>query len=146
MRAFMRKRLDGSFVPACEVSEKLAKRLAPNELIEIDWHSRSTRSVRWNKRYRAMLQLVHANTDQFKSDDDVHMWLKLKTHLYDAVIDLGGGAKAYMVKSIAFDAMTAEEWEAWWPRAVDVVMQEILPGIGRAEAEHEIEKVAGLAA
>ncbi len=146
MKTFMRKRLDGSFVPACEVSERLAKRVSVNELIELDWASRNTRSVQWNKRYRAMLELIHANSDKFKSDDDVHMWLKLKTHLYDAVIELPDGSKAYLVKSIAFDSMTADEWTAWWPRAVDVVMLEILPGIKRSEAEYEIEKVAGLAA
>lgn len=146
MRAFLRKNLNGSFSPACEVSERLARRISVNELIEVDWNSRQTRSVKWNKRYRAMLQLIHANSEQFKSDDDVHMWLKLKTHLYDAVIELPDGGKAYMVKSIAFDVMTAEEWEAWWTRAVDVVMQEILPGIERPEVEREIEKVAGLAA
>lgn len=146
MKAFLRRRLDGSFVPACEVSEKLAKRITVNELIEVDWCSRNTRSVQWNKRYRAMLQLIHANSEQFKSDDAVHMWLKLKTQFYDAVIELPNGEKAYMVRSVAFDVMTAEEWAQWWVKAVDIVMQEILPGIGRREVEHEIEKVAGLAA
>lgn len=146
MRAFLAKQLNGSFKPACEVSEKLARRVSVNELIEVDWVSRNTRSVKWNKRYRAMLQLIHANSKQFKSDDAVHMWLKLKTQLYDAVIELPNGEKAYMVKSVAFDVMTAEEWAQFWVKAVDVVMQEILPGIARREVEHEIEKVAGLAA
>lgn len=146
MKAFLRKRLDGSFIPACEVSERLAKRISINELIEVDWVSRNTRSVQWNKRYRALLQLIHANSEQFKSDDDVHMWLKLRTHLYDAVIELPDGGKAYLVKSIAFDSMTADEWSAWWTRAVDVVMQDILPSVKRSEAEYEIEKAAGLAA
>lgn len=146
MRAFLRKRLDGSFVPACETSERLAKRVAVDELIETDWKSKSTRSVKWHRRYRAMLQLIYANSERFKSDDDVHLWLKHKTGFYDAMFEDANGGKWYVVRSIAFDCMTADEWEQWWQKAIDVVAAEILPGIELPVIEYEIQKVAGLAA
>jgi len=146
VRTFLMKQINGSFAPACEVSEKLAKKVAPGELIEVDWASRKTRSVKWHRRYWGLLSIIQANSERFRSADDVHMWLKMQTGLYDAVIELSDGNKAYMVRSVAFDVMTADEWTAWWPKAIDVVSREILPGIPLPSVEQEIERAAGLAA
>lgn len=146
MRTFLRKKLDGSFVPACEMSEHLARKISVDELIEIDWPSRKTRSGKWHKRYWGLLRLIYQNTERFKSEQDVHFWLKRETGLFDGCVDLPDGSKAYFVKSISYDEMTADEWADYWKRAVDVVHREILPTVDLPMIEYEIEKCAGLAA
>ena len=151
MRVFLRKRLDGALAPACDTSELLTRKLTPGEAIEVDWKSRNTRSVKWHRRYFALCNLIFANCDgidvngqriDFSSVEAVHMSLKGLAGLYDAMIVLPDGTRAMLIRSIAFDKMTAEEWAMAWPRLIDVVHQRILPGICRMELENEISKLA----
>ena len=78
---------------------------------------------------------------EFNSTDAVHMTLKGLAGLYDAMIVLPDGTKALLIRSIAFDKMTADEWAQAWPRLIDVVHQKILPGIGREVVENEIARL-----
>lgn len=151
MIAFLSKRLDGSLAPACETSERIARKLGVGEAIEIDIKTRNTRSVAWHKKYWALCTLIFNNCEhikvgaeliEVKSPDHVHMLLKLKAGLFDAVIKLPDGSKAYVVKSIAFDEMTADEWAAYWQKIIDVVHRDILPTVPEADLEDEITKCA----
>lgn len=138
-------------MPACETSERLARKLSPGEAIELDWKSRNTRSVAWHKKYWALCSLIYANVEhvklgtelvKVKSPDHVHLILKLKAGMYDAIVKLPDGSKAYVVQSIAFDEMTADEWAAAWTKIINVVHEEILPGIEDSVLEEEIARVA----
>lgn len=151
MRSFLRKRLDGSFVPACEMSEHLSRRISVDELIEIDWPSRKTRSGKWHKRYFSLLRLIMFHCEgmdgvEFKNENVVHFWLKGQAKLYDAEIRLPDGSKMYLIKSISYDEMTADEWAEYWKVAIPIVQTRILPTISIPSIEYEIEKCAGLAA
>lgn len=142
MRVFLQKRGDGLLAPACETSEALVARLATGEAIEADWKTRNTRSVQWHRRYFALCNLIYQNCEEFRSVEDVHLQLKARAGLYDSLITLPNGTQAMLVRSIAFDNMTADEWAQAWPRLLDVVHQEILPGIELPEVEDEIARLA----
>lgn len=194
---FLVKTLAG-LKPACETSEAFARKVGVGEVIEVECKTRNTRSVQWHRRYFGLLRLIYSNTERFRSEDDVHFYLKAETGTFDSVVlmphgtepadvsekmlDIGvaefvkGGLfpknaspdemafmraevarcfremhaagpaeKAYFVKSIAFDKMTAEEWPKYWERALDVLFTDIMPGIDRDEALLEIERCAGYA-
>jgi hypothetical protein len=145
MRAFLAKSATG-FKPACEVSEKAFRKMDRDELLECDIKSRNTRSVAWHRRYWALCRLCYQNSEQFKSEDDVHWYLKCETHTFDKVIQLESGERIYFVKSIAFDQMTADEWAVFWKKALDVLYRNVIPGIDRDEALAEIDRCAGMAA
>lgn len=152
MRVFLQKRLDGSLAPACETSEKLARKLALGEACEVDWKSRNTRSVQWHRRYFALCNLVYQNCEyidigggeliEVRSVEHVHLILKAMAGLFDGMVKLADGTKAMLIKSIAFDAMTADEWAGAWKQIIDVVHAKILPGVPVSEIENEIAKVA----
>lgn len=151
MRAFLQRRLDGSLAPACETSERIARKLGVGEAIEVDIKTRNTRSVAWHKKYWALCTLIYSNVERIKvgaemvevkSPDHVHMLLKLKAGLFDAIVKLPDGTKAYVVKSISFDEMTADEWAAAWQKIIDVVHRDILPTVSEADLENEIAKCA----
>ncbi len=136
-------------IPACETSEELTKRLESGECAEVDWKSRNTRSVKWHRKYFALCNMIYANCEgvdvqgthvEFTSVEVVHMTLKAMAGLYDARIEIDGQV-LLLIRSIAFDKMTADEWAAAWPRLMDVVHQKILPGIDRIEAENEIARM-----
>lgn len=151
MRVFLQKRLDGSLWPACEMSEKLSRKLSPGEAAEVDWKSRNTRSVKWHKRYWALCNLIYQNCEyitvggeriKVRSPQHVHLILKALAGMFDGMVNLPDGTRAMLIASIAFDAMTAEEWADAWFRIVTVVHTEILPGVSESDLENEIAKVA----
>ena len=151
MRVFLAKRLDGALMPACEESERQARRMVPGEVGEFDWKSRNTRSVQWHKRYFALCNMVYANVEginiqgqwiDFSSVDVVHLTLKGLAGLHDALIVLPDGSKALLIRSIAFDKMTADEWARAWPRLLDAVHQHVLPMVTIAAVENEIARLA----
>lgn len=151
MRVFLQKNLRGGLDPACETSELLARKLSPGEAVEVDWKSRNTRSVQWHKKYWKLCAMIFDNCEgveiagqwvEFKSKDVVHLCLKSLAGLYDAMVTLPDGTKAMLVKSIAFDAMTAEQWAQAWTQILDVVHQHILPTIEIREIEEELARVA----
>lgn len=145
MRAFWRKTIHG-LQPACEVSERVFRKLSLNELLETDTKTKNSRSVLWHRRYFGLLRLIYQNSERFKSEEDVHFYLKSETGTYDKMLQLEDGTKVYFVKSIAFDAMTAEDWNQYWKKAIDVLLTKIMPGVAMDEALYEIERCAGLAA
>jgi hypothetical protein len=151
MRAFFAKRLDGSFVAACETSETYVRKVSPGEAIEVDLKTRNTRSVRWHRRYWALCNMIYQNVEritiageviEFNSVDKVHLTLKSLAGLVDGVIVLPDGTRAYLIRSIAFDAMTADEWADAWKKMLDVVHQYILPSVAIASIENEIARIA----
>lgn len=150
MRVFLQKKLTG-LAPGCETSEALMRKLGIGEAIEVDWKTRNTRSVRWHRRYWALCNMIYQNVEritvageviEFNSVDKVHLTLKGLAGLVDGVIVLPTGERAYLIRSIAFDAMTAEEWADAWKKIVDVVHAKILPNVSIAEIENQIAEVA----
>ena len=136
----------GGMVPACEVSEKVFRKTSVNELIETDTKTKNTRSVLWHRRYFGLLRLIYQNCERFKSEEDVHFFLKYETGMFDGSVKMESGETVYFVKSIAFSEMTAEEWAAYWKKALDVLYDKVMPGIDMQEALNEIDRCAGLAA
>ena len=50
-----------------------------------------------------------------------------------------------VTKSTDFASMTKDEWDAYWPRVLDVIPERILPGVSIPEVRLEIEKCMGMA-
>jgi hypothetical protein len=152
MRAFLAKRLDGSFVAACETSEAYARRVSPGEAIEVDLKTRNTRSVRWHRKYFALCTLIYNNVEriqmpngdyiEFTSVEVVHMTLKGLAGLYDSMITMPDGTRLGLVRSIAFDNMNADEWAIAWSQILDAVHKHVLPSVKMSEIENEIARIA----
>jgi hypothetical protein len=150
MRVFLQKSVAG-LKPGCETSEALMRKLSIGEAIEVDWKTRNTRSVRWHRRYWALCNLIYQSVEgvtiageyvEFNSVDKVHLTIKGLAGLVDGVIVLPDGVRAYLIRSIAFDAMTAEEWSKAWDQLVIATHKHILPQVTIADLENEIAKVA----
>jgi hypothetical protein len=80
------------------------------------------------------------------SKDDVHTAIKLLTGHVETIFDSFGKPAFQIPKSTSYEDMTADEWNEFWPRVVDAVMQHILPGLKWPEMENEIMKCMRIAA
>jgi hypothetical protein len=81
-----------------------------------------------------------------KGKEDVSNAVKLCTGHCTTIFDMNGKPVFQIPKSISFDDMEQTEWEAYWPKVVDVVLERILPGVTSAEIELELLKCMRLAA
>lgn len=111
---------------------------------------RRTRSLLWHKKYWQLMKMLADNLDSvevapdlvlpIRNKDDAHVAMKYITGLFDSYAL--PGAVIRIIKSTSFDDMTADEWTAYWSRAMDAVHQKFLPGIAVASIEDEIARMA----
>lgn len=127
--------------PANERAINAFKKLEIGGQYEIDIPVKNTRSGLWHRRYWALCSLIYQNCDDFKSSEEVHIWLKLECGLTKDMVLRSTGEIVKVADSIAFDKMDNERWAAFWRKACDVVHTHILPGIDIAALEDEIAQV-----
>lgn len=72
--------------------------------------------------------------------DSVKIALKIRCGLVD--VYRMGGREIEVPRSVAFDRMDGSEFSSFLSRAMDVICQEILPGIDRDDLGREIEEMA----
>jgi hypothetical protein len=114
------------------------------------------RDLKAHRRYWKLMEMCANNCErieirpnvwmQVNSKDDVHAAIKLCTGYCDAIFDADQRPVAFLPKSTSFDEMTADEWLAYWPRVLDVVQHQVLPGVQIDSVELEILKCMGMAA
>lgn len=90
--------------------------------------------------------MIHQNTDQFSSTEQVHQFLKIRAGHCDSIVSKATGEIYLVAKSINFDALDDVEFWPIYQRMLDVVAEDILPGIDIDAVKYEIEKLCGVAA
>lgn len=153
MRIWLSKHGRG-FLPADESAEKVQRRMEVGEcaLFKIV----RVRDISSHRRYWGLMDLCAQNCERIEIDpgtfmivrtkDDVHTAIKLCTGHYDTIFDADGRPVARLPKSTSFDEMTADEWTEYWPRVLDVVQTQVIPGVQIPSVELEIMKCMGVAA
>lgn len=136
--------------PADEDARRAFDKHAVGSTFPIDIAMRITRSGAWHKRYWVLMQILGANLDHvevepglvlpIRNKDDAHIAMKYATGLFDSFVVPGNVIR--IVKSTAFESMTADEWADYWKRVLDAVHQKFLPGVTIASVENEIAMLA----
>lgn len=129
--------------PADDHAAGILKRWPLGEHVRAD--VRKPRSGRTHRRYWALVNLVYQNSEQFKSPDQVHAYLKIRAGHCTPIIAKGTGEIFLVPDSISYDSLDETSFREVWERVVQVVSEEIL-GTGVPEIEEEIARCAGLAA
>lgn len=141
------------WLPASDDAIKVHKRM---EAGEIGWFKPiRVRDLTAHRRYWKLLTMCAENCERIElpyggsmeihDKDDVHTAMKICTGHVTWVLDSFGKERFAIPKDTNFEAMTADEWNEWWPRVLDVVAERVMPGIQLPEIEHEIEKCMGWA-
>jgi hypothetical protein len=142
------------FLPASEDAEAVLKRMSPGEITWVN--VLRIRDPIAHRRYWQLCTLAALNCERIElpygavmlihNKNDVHTAIKLCTGHCDTIFDAMGKPAFQIPKSTSYENMTADEWNEWWPRVLDVVYQRILPGVSIPEVELEILKCMGMAA
>lgn len=134
----------GGWSPADDEALRVSRRWGAGESVVVDLKkSRLHKSL---KRYWKLCDIVLSNSEQFKTKEQVHEFLKRRSGHVITIVSKSTGEVFEIADSIDYDAIEDEaEFQEIWRRVVDVVCLDILPGVTEAELELELLKCMGLA-
>lgn len=130
-----------SLRPATDEALAWIRRMNPGNIIECDVVR--PRSQQHHKLFFALLKIVSDNHPAGASVDTLLDIIKIGIGHSEA-IGVPKVGICYVPKSISFASMDKDEFSAFFTRAVDYVVAEILPGIEKEALTNEIFDLAGI--
>jgi hypothetical protein len=131
--AVFRKEL-GCLRPADEEAEKVLRGIKMGECVTVS--VKRPRNLQQLRLFWALMTNVWENQEHYKTPDEVCDAFKFAVGHYDVLRTKRGDEK--VLRSIAFPAMDQTAFDAFFKRAVDFCVAEVIPGIGREELEREV--------
>jgi hypothetical protein len=130
--------------PVDDESIRVSRRWSAGETVVVDL--KKPRNYKSLKRYWKLCEVVLSSSKDFKSKDQVHQFLKIRSGHATVIVAKSTGEVYLLADSIDYDSIEDEaEFQEIWRRVIDVVCEDILPGIDRNELEYEVLKLCGLA-
>ncbi len=133
-KQIMVKRL-GALRPTDDSGIEALRKIGDGELVKVNWSR--PRNIRFHRKFFAMLQIILANQEHYKSMDDLLDVCKLRIG-HVRIVETAKGIERFPA-SISFASMDETEFSAFYDRAVDWVLQEVLPGLQRQHLDTEVE-------
>lgn len=102
---------------------------------------KKARNYKHHRKFFALLRIVMDNTEAFSSQEELLDWLKLKVGwVRTREISTKSGEKmtVYIPRSISFDDMDQDQFEAFYDRAVSKILEEILTGMSSQDLDREM--------
>ncbi|KKL59225.1 hypothetical protein LCGC14_2217480 [marine sediment metagenome] len=130
----MVKRL-GALRPTDDSGTEALQKIGDGELVKVSWSR--PRNIRFHRKFFAMLQIILANQEHYKSMDDLLDVCKLRIG-HVRIVETAKGIERFPA-SISFANMDETEFSAFYDRAVDWVLREVLPGLQRQHLDAEVE-------
>lgn len=113
---------------------------------EVDVDLKKQRVNKNLRRWWGLCRLVYENSEQFKSQEQVHDYLKIRAGHCSQIVSKRTGEIYLIADSIAFARLDEVQFQKVWNRAVKAVCEDIIPGLESDEVETEILRCCGLAA
>lgn len=138
----MVKRL-GAFRPTDDEGTEAMQKIGDGELVKVTWSR--PRNIHFHNKFFAMLGIVLKNQEHYQSMDELLNVCKIEIGHVTAVST--GRGTVYWPKSISFAKMDETEFSAFYNRAVDWVLKDVIPGLQRQHLDAEVEdQLIGFAA
>ena len=130
----MQKRL-GALRPFDDEGGETLQRIAEHEVIKVTYTR--PRNIKFHNKFFAMLGIILKNQDHYKSMDELKQVCKLRIgHVH--VVQTPQGEERWP-KRMNFASMDETEFSAFYDRAVDWVLAEVIPGLQRQHLSEEVE-------
>ena len=138
----MVKRL-GAFRPTDDEGTEAMRKIPDESLVRVDWTR--PRNIRFHCKFFAMLQIILANQEHYKSIGDLLDVCKLRIG-HVRVVETAQGIEKFPA-SISFANMDETEFSKFYERAITWMLSEVIPGLQRQHLDAEVEdQLIGFAA
>ena len=142
------KKKNGEWSPATPEGAEESKRRAVGSYVEAKF--KSTRSVKFHKKYFCLLNLMFENWNQpdlthkgetiKPSFDRFRKDVAILSGWYNTVVNIEGELRLES-KSIAFGNMSEKQFAELYSRTIDLALERIMPGSDYDRINAEVEKV-----
>ena len=139
MEAHLTKTLHG-FVSATKQDQEALAGIGVGKTVRCT--IQRTRNGQHHRKMFALLAIVLDNTDRYANVEDLLTELKLQVGHYEEHVTLDGEIR-YVPKSIAFSAMSQDEFGVFYDKVVNVVLSKLMVGTTEDELEREVAQLAG---
>lgn len=134
----------GSFlVPCAPLDGNRLEQFPANKALNV--RITQPRSSPQNRLYWSMLNLVCDNLDQPIEPEALHEWVKVRCGV-TATIPLRNGKWDIVPGSIAFENMPQDEFQRFFDRAKELLVEHVIPGLKSDALEREARAMLGEAA
>jgi hypothetical protein len=129
----------GCLRPTDEAGEEALRKVKLGALVKVEFTGKP-RNVMHHRKFFAMLNLIYQNQKHYRSVDHILAAMKFALGYTEKVRTKRGEIEVPL--SISFAAMDQDEFDAFYNRAVDFVLAEVVPGLDRADLERELMEFA----
>ena len=131
--AVFRKEL-GCLKPADEEAEKVLRGVKLGECVTVD--VKKPRNLQHHRKFWKLMETICQNQEHYATAKDICTVFKFRIGHTKKILTRDGIVEEPL--SISFAAMDQDEFAAFYDRAVDFVLKEVIPGLKREDLEREL--------
>lgn len=113
--------------------------MKPGKWLRVEFSS--PRHGKHHRKLMALLNLVTENSETYNTIDKALVAVKLCVGHFDLMVDPTTGEITRVPRSIAYESMDQDAFEAFYSHAIDAVLQHILPQMDRETADRLVDMV-----
>lgn len=138
MTALILRRDLGCLRPVDEAGEAALRKIKHGDLVTCE--IKRPRNLQHHRLFYALMNLIHANQEHYATVEDIVTVFKFRCGHTKKIQTATGIVETPL--SISFAAMDQDQFAAFYERAIDFVLTEIIPGLKRADLERELMEFA----
>lgn len=135
--AFMRRHM-GALRPIDAAGEQALADIPRGELVRVT--IRRPRNVQHHRKFFALVNAIFPHQDLYPTEEMLLAAIKVALGYGDSV-KLPDGRTIIIPSSISFAKMDQKAFEAFYDRALTLILGKILPGVGKEELEREVDDI-----
>jgi hypothetical protein len=113
--------------------------LKPGKWLRLEFSS--PRNGKHHAKFFALLHLIAENSETWDTPEKALIAVKLCVGHFEPCVHPETGELIQVPKSIAFESMEQEAFEAFYSRAIDAVLKSILPQFNRETADRLLDMI-----
>jgi hypothetical protein len=128
----------GRLLPAEPMSAEAIDRMKEGEIVTCTM--RRNRNPKHNAKFFALLKIVFEAQSVYPTPGRLRTALKMATGLFESGVTVDGIPFVEPL-STNFGSMCQADFEAWYDRAIDVILTKILPGVNKQELTDRVNEI-----
>jgi hypothetical protein len=141
MQEFIVIRKGSTLIPSSPADEELLTQLREGSQYSIKL--KKDRSGRHHRFFWGILKTVVENHEEYSKPDQLLLWLKIRLG-YVEQVQFHDEKIWWVARSTSFAAMDQIEFKQFFDASLDLIVSEVIKGMGKKELIEEVEKMLNL--
>jgi hypothetical protein len=135
---FIARRQMGALRPIDAAGEEALADIPSGELVRVKISR--PRNPGHHRKWRALIAAIFPHQDTYPTEDLLIAAMKVALG-YGDTVKLPDGRQIIVPRSLSFAKLDQAGFDAFYARALKLILERILPGVGKEELEREVEDI-----